>query len=137
MIDKPYMGAVHDFYRGLPRVRELDDNDVPAVEKLNSKILAAIDAGGVLEMEFWHGREHYETCVAAAWKPVRACGTTHCVAGWAVMLAGEAGHALEARVGSEAAGMLIFAKSTGYVPDFSDVDEDALEALRERAAEEA
>ena len=42
-----------------------------------------------------------------------SCGTTHCRAGWAIHLAGEAGYALEKFHGSELAGQLIYRQS-GY-----------------------
>ena len=41
------------------------------------------------------------------------CETTHCRAGWAITLAGEAGKALEAFHNSELAAMLIYSAS-GY-----------------------
>lgn len=64
------------------------------------------------------------------------CGTTHCVAGWAIMLAGEQGAALERAIGPDAAGALIFAKSNPDlpVPNFYASNEDAMDQLRERAA---
>ena len=63
------------------------------------------------------------------------CGTTHCRAGWAIHLAGAAGYALEDRIGSSAAGALIYAASRPElpVPDFFASDEDALADLREHA----
>ena len=54
--------------------------EVPVVENLDAKILAAIDAGGSLDMGAWH-----------------TCQTTHCRAGWAIVLAGEKGKELERR----------------------------------------
>ena len=42
-----------------------------------------------------------------------SCGTTHCRAGWAVHLSGEAGYALEKFHGSALAGQLIYRES-GY-----------------------
>ena len=91
--------------------------DVPVVESLDAKILAAIDAGGHLKMDSWH-----------------TCETTHCRAGWAIMLAGEAGKELETRYGSEDAGRRIYLASTGRVPWFFDSNEGALADIREQAA---
>ena len=99
---------------------DLSGVDLPVVPKLDSKILAAIgeDAAG-LDMGSWH-----------------TCETTHCIAGWAIHLAGDAGRALEDEVGSNAAGALIYHVSTGVVPDFFASEESALADLRKRAAAE-
>ncbi len=82
----------------------------PIVDRLDAKILAAVESGaGSLDMSKWH-----------------TCETTHCRAGWAVTLAGRAGLDLERKIGSSAAGALIYAASTGRVPDFHCSDEEAL-----------
>lgn len=60
-----------------------------------------------------------------------ACATTHCRAGWAITLAGEAGKALEQRVGPPAAGSLIYLASVGYVPNFYATNEDAMADMQE------
>jgi hypothetical protein len=84
--------------------------DAPVVPKLDAQILERIESGqGELDMGTWH-----------------TCETTHCRAGWAVTLAGEAGRTLEAKIGTAAAGALIYHRSTGRVPDFYASDEDAL-----------
>jgi uncharacterized protein YjbI with pentapeptide repeats len=83
---------------------------VPVVPKLDAQILERIESGqGELDMGNWH-----------------TCETAHCRAGWAVTLAGEAGRALEAKIGTAAAGALIYHRSTGRIPDFYASDEDAL-----------
>jgi hypothetical protein len=83
---------------------------VPIVRGLDAKILKLIESGdGQLNMVAWH-----------------TCKTTHCRAGWAVTLAGEAGRALEAKIGTAAAGALIYYRSTGRVPDFYASNKDAL-----------
>jgi hypothetical protein len=46
------------------------------------------------------------------------CGTTHCRAGWAVVLAGDSGHDLASKVGTATAGGLIYRVSTGRWPNF-------------------
>jgi hypothetical protein len=63
------------------------------------------------------------------------CSTTHCRAGTAIDLAGDAGYELEERVGSWLAGAMIYVKSTGRreVPDFFASDDDAREDI-ERCA---
>jgi uncharacterized protein YjbI with pentapeptide repeats len=83
---------------------------VPVVRGLDAKILKLIESGdGQLNMTAWH-----------------TCETTHCRAGWAVVLAGDAGRNLEAKIGTAAAGALIYHRSTGRVPDFYASNKDAL-----------
>jgi len=95
---------------------------IPKIEKLHTKIAAAIEAGGKLEMGMWH-----------------TCETTHCRAGWAIHIAGEFGCGLEWSVGSAAAGALLFAVAypDQRVPDFYADNEAALEDIKRCAAEEA
>ncbi len=88
--------------------------EVPVVEDLDKKILEMVTVGGgTLEMESWH-----------------RCETTHCRAGWAITLAGPAGHQLELQHGPQRAGAMIYRASTGTVPHFFASNEDALEDLR-------
>jgi hypothetical protein len=95
--------------------------EIPVVEHLDAKILAAIDGGsGKLDMGTWH-----------------TCETTHCRAGWAVQLAGAAGKELEARLGPHRAGLDIYRASAGHVPDFFASNENALADIKECAAIEA
>jgi hypothetical protein len=92
----------------------------PAIPNIDARILEAISAEGAnLEMDFWHD-----------------CETTHCRAGWAIVLAGEEGKALEARIGPWAAGAAIYAASRlgVTVPNFYASNEEALADLRECAA---
>ena len=98
---------------------------VPMVEGIDAKVASAVGDGMQLEMGNWHGQN--------------ACGTTHCRAGWAVVIAGKAGEALEERLGTELAGTLIYAKSRPGkpVPDFYCDNEKALASIRADAAEEA
>ena len=100
----------------LARYRELHP-EVPVVEDLDRKILSAIEGGGGLEMSCWH-----------------TCETTHCMAGWAIHLAGERGKALEAERGPQMAGAMIFRASTGKAPHFFASNERALADLRKRVA---
>ncbi len=78
-----------------------DLSDVPSVPGLDVMIADATRAAGALEMGSWH-----------------TCETTHCRAGWAITLAGEAGRKLEEKNGSHVAGLLIYLKNTGRIPDF-------------------
>ena len=63
------------------------------------------------------------------------CETTHCRAGWAIALAGDAGAALEKTLGSGGAGALIYAKAYPdlRIPNFYTSNELALEDIRSRA----
>ena len=86
--------------------------EIPIVNDLDAAIHAkvcGVDPPGTLNMSQWH-----------------TCETTHCRAGWAIHLAGEAGRRLEDAVGACAAGALIYHASTGRVPDFYAPDADAL-----------
>ena len=92
----------------------------PAIPNIDAAILAKIDAGGVLDMARWH-----------------TCETTHCRAGWAVHLAGEAGAALEREYSTNVAAALIYAASrpNKRIPNWYATDAEALEDLRACAAE--
>jgi hypothetical protein len=94
-------------------------SDVPIVAALDTKILAAIEGGCGFDMSDWH-----------------TCETTHCRAGWAIVVAGREGKELESRLGPSAAGALIYAAAYPDlpVPDFYAKKEDALADIRIRAA---
>jgi uncharacterized protein YjbI with pentapeptide repeats len=91
---------------------------IPSIPNIDAAILAAIDRPGCsLDMSKWH-----------------TCETTHCRAGWAIHLAGDAGRALEDRVGASAAGALIYAASGSHpAPNFYATDDAALADMRARA----
>jgi hypothetical protein len=94
--------------------------EVPVVDNLDSKILEHIGDGSlILKMSDWH-----------------TCETTHCRAGSAIHLAGRPGYELEAKVGAERAGRMIYRASTGRSPYFFASDEAALADIRRCAAEE-
>lgn len=100
------------------------------VDGIDAKILAAIEAGlGRLDMGSWHGGDD---CDETNW-----CGTSHCRAGYAICLAGEAGFALERKYGPEVAGRMIYAVSRpdAPVPDFFADTETALADIRASAGE--
>lgn len=82
--------------------------DAPVVPDLHRRMEEVTRPDGALVMRDWH-----------------TCATAHCRAGWAIVLAGEAGEALEDRVGPCAAGALIYHASTGMIPDFFASDKDA------------
>lgn len=93
--------------------------DAPVVPNLDEEILRLVESGkGRLRMSDWH-----------------TCETTHCRAGWAVVLAGAAGKALEDNYGTEAAGAIIYVASTGRVPNFFASNEAAMEDMRRSVRE--
>ena len=96
--------------------------EVPVVEDLDAKILAAIGRPGCsLDMGAWH-----------------QCETTHCRAGWAIHLAGKSGYDLEKNMGDPAlAGRAIYRASTGRSPHFYATNERALADIRRCAEEDA
>jgi len=105
-----------------------DLSGVPAVPDIDRAILEAIDRGGRLCMDHWHGdKDDF-----AATYEGRRCGTTHCRAGWAIRLAGQPGYDLEDRFDAGTAGALIYAASRPGVPvpDFYASDEQAMADIR-------
>jgi hypothetical protein len=81
-----------------------------AADRLKAVAQAALQPDA-LEMSVWH-----------------TCGTTHCIAGWAIHLAGEPGRAMESMMGAEVAGLLLL--GTEAHQHFHDSNEKALEYLR-------
>jgi uncharacterized protein YjbI with pentapeptide repeats len=83
---------------------DLSGPEIPVVPDIDKAVFAAVSKeGNDLIMTSWH-----------------KCETTHCRAGWAIHLAGDAGRALEDKLGPCAAGALIYAKSrpNARVPNF-------------------
>jgi len=96
---------------------------VPVVPCLDARILAELEKPRhALNMDVWHGDG-------------ARCNTTHCRAGWAIHLAGEAGYSLEWHYGPELAGALIYAASdpTEPIPNFHCSRAEAVRDLRRRA----
>jgi len=97
--------------------------EIIKVENLFTKIKAAIENGGELEMCGWHG-----------------CKTTHCLAGWTTTLAGEGGRVAENLVGTSWAAALIINESCPYlegkVPNFYTSKEEAMNFINEFAEKE-
>ena len=93
---------------------------VPLVPDLHERMADAVGVGGEhLRMRRWHSD----------------CGTAHCRAGWAVVLAGEAGRALERRYGTPAAAAMIYLVSDPEypLPDWYERSADALASIRAAA----
>jgi hypothetical protein len=83
---------------------KIDPSEIPVVPNIDAAILEAIEGGGILDMTAWHGPDD------------KWCGTTHCRAGWAVHLAGDAGKRLQDKVGPQMAGAMIYRASRPGVP---------------------
>ena len=82
--------------------------------------MEAVNNPNALEMDTWH-----------------TCDTTHCRAGWAVVLAGKEGKDLESKTSSLFAGMVIFNKSSDIkfpLHKFFDNNKDAMDDIK-RCAE--
>jgi len=103
-------------------------DDVPSVPDIHQQVFAAASQPGALDMSRWH------------------CGTAHCRAGWVVTLAGEAGKALENRMGTAGAAMAIYLKSDPArwgkssderLPDFYCQNSEALADMKRMADEES
>ena len=110
-----FSGANFSGAKGLPVA--------PVIARIDAAIVAAIRAEGcLLEMYAWH-----------------KCETTHCRAGWAVHLAGDAGHALEQQYGTSVAGALIYAASRPDkpVPNWHVTNEEAMADLIKCAGEQS
>mgnify|MGYP003455648224 CR=1 FL=1 len=82
---------------------------------INKALAAACAEKGALKMSSWH-----------------TCETTHCRAGWAVVLHPQ-GKELEEKYGTNAAGALIYNACAGFVPNFYASDEDAMADIIEKA----
>jgi hypothetical protein len=97
---------------------------IPVIENIDQKVLDAIESGTGFDMRDWHGKA--------------ACGTTHCRAGMAIHLAGEAGYALEKRISAHMAGYLIYRASRPgkECPDFFCSNAQAMESIKADAAAE-
>ena len=96
---------------------------ITKVENLFTKILEAIEKGGKLNMGDWH-----------------TCKTTHCIAGWVIVLAGEAGRVAEELVGTPWAASIIIRDSCPYLegknPNFYANDEEGMKFIKECAEKE-
>jgi uncharacterized protein YjbI with pentapeptide repeats len=107
-------------------LRGADLSGAPKIENIHQKVYAAASAEGALDMGTWHKNGY--------------CGTTHCRAGWVVVLAGEEGKALENRIGTAAAASLIYLASDPAIdkfPSFYASDTAALEDMKRMAELEA
>ena len=104
----------------------LDGAKLPSIAKIDNlftQIHDRIKNGGGLEMDSWH-----------------TCETVHCIAGWAVVLAGDAGRVAENLFGTNAAGALIINESCPYlngkVPNFTSSNKEGMRFIEECVAKE-
>ena len=90
------------------------------IPDIDARLLGILERQeGSLKMSAWH-----------------TCKSTHCMAGWAVTLAGPKGKELEEQYGPHRAGHMIYTASIGQTPHFFANDERAMESLKARAAEQ-
>lgn len=82
-----------------------------AADRLRAVAAAALASDDALKMDEWH-----------------SCGTSHCIAGWAIHQAGEVGRLLEASLGAEVAGLMLL--GTEAHSHFFDDNEKAREYLQ-------
>ena len=110
---------------GLKSSNEGDTNfpTVPVIPNIHGKVLEAVSKPEALDMSDWH-----------------TCDTTHCRAGWVVVLAGKKGKELEEKTSTLFAAMQIYkASSPIKVPPtrFFDLNEIAMEDMKRCAEEES
>lgn len=101
----------------------LDDTVIPVIPNIDATILSVITTQN-FSMDHWHRNMR--------------CGTTHCRAGWAITLTGEAGKCLEAAYGPAMAGALIYGASRPGqpTPNFFATNVDAIADMRRSAGPE-
>jgi Pentapeptide repeats (8 copies) len=90
----------------------------PIIADIHKAVYDAASQYWALDMDQWH------------------CGTAHCRAGWIVILAGEAGEALEAELGTGPAAALIYMASDptlDRIPDWHASNADALADMKRLA----
>jgi uncharacterized protein YjbI with pentapeptide repeats len=95
----------------------------PKIENIHQAVYEAASAPGALDMGTWHN----------------SCGTTHCRAGWVVVLAGDEGKALEDKVGTGTAAAAIYLASDPNIskfPSFYCSNAEALADMKARAEAE-
>ena len=94
-----------------PALTKVAGHDLPDAVTARDRLVAVAHAAladpANLDMSRWHNESG-------------GCGTAHCIAGWAVHLAGTAGYELEAQVGQPAAGNILLgveASALFYIPN--------------------
>ena len=95
----------------------------PVIPSIHAAVLVAASIPDALNMKNWH-----------------TCETTHCRAGWVVVLAGSAGKELEAKTSTLFAAMQIYKASSPIRVSptrFFETNEKAMEDMKRCASEEA
>ena len=95
---------------------------IPIIENIHQKVLEEIQQPNALEMGSWH-----------------TCETTHCRAGWVVVLAGKEGKELESNTSTLFAAQQIYRKSSPIQvlhTKFYQTNEKAMEDIKRCADEE-
>ena len=108
---------------GLPRISTklmlaIFRKGIPVVEGIDNRVIEAFNTQGKRTVRF--GTDS-------------GGGIFNSVAGWAIHLAGDAGAALEQKIGSPLAAVLIYGRSRPHkrTPNFYTRDEEAIELLKE------
>lgn len=108
---------------GIPGVVTPEMLEVPVIPNLDAKILAKIEKNRArFDMQTWGVNEE-----------TGACRTTLCLGGWAIALGGDVAKRLVKKTNPGIAASMIYAASTGYIPDFYTNNGNALRQLRKRA----
>ena len=96
---------------------------IPKITNIHQSVYAAASREHALDMGSWH-----------------TCETTHCRAGWVIVLAGEGGKVLEGVYGPAAAAALIYQASDPTlerIPDFYTTNDEAMVDMKRLAEMEA
>ena len=99
-------------------------DEIPIIASIHQQLYAAAtQSDNSLDMADWH-----------------SCATTHCRAGWIVVLAGDSGKALEEKLGTDVAAYLIYRKSDKFdllrAINFYCTKSQALQEMRQLAEKE-
>lgn len=96
---------------------------IPVIENIHQKVLSAVSVKDAFDMGTWH-----------------KCDTTHCRAGWVVVLAGKEGKLLEEQTDTAFAAQQIYKASSNIrvsPPRFYESNEVAMADIIRCAEEEA
>ena len=109
------------------RGADLSDADwLPKIENIHQRVFEAASAKDALDMATWHKGGY--------------CGTTHCRAGWVVVLAGPGGRVLEGVYGTGTAAALIYQASDPsleQIPNWIASNSEAMADMKRLAELEA
>lgn len=120
---------------------------IPIIPDLDTRILRGIEAEpNSFYMGYWHWWQNEENIPENAPQPkLEDCGTTHCRAGWASVVAARAGYDLEGiskknrpnkAVTTSIVGSLLYLAAGKEIPSFYAETDEALEDIRQGAKQE-